>query len=302
MIAKKIESHPQYWAIIGPLTLSLTVILAVVKVFPGSAYLAFVAAAALPACWLAKKRGAVAITLLMVGGLLIIYAGDYKLWQMVVMVSMALGIGVSYFSFEEADKIIDDRQEASQNFFKKFLAADSQLKDVRKKSQEEREGLDRQLAEYQQEVEDLKEQLNAQQKMVIIANDKNQELNVRNNKLTEENLQLLRANAYLRTQQEKAANVKPDIYEGRYKQLRHQFEEKSAVLDSTRVDLFEAQGKIAVLEKEKAFAYQEQQDSVRLLQEELSSFEQEINQWESEALLLNDLVSALMRQLAQRSG
>ncbi|MBT3394339.1 MAG: hypothetical protein HN411_04425 [Waddliaceae bacterium] len=88
--------------------------------------------------------------------------------------------------------------------------------------------------------------------------------------------------------------------QGMYKQLREQFEEKTKVLDKTRIDLFDVEGRLEALTKEKALRDTEPTEYECELEEELKKVQEEAMQWREEAQELGTLVTTLSEDLANK--
>lgn len=79
-------------------------------------------------------------------------------------------------------------------------------------------------------------------------------------------------------------------------QLKKQFEEKSAILHQTRKELFAAEGRVFVLQREKEEQEYTLCSEKQMLLESLKQYQEEYDTLEMELLLLEQLVSSLLFQ------
>lgn len=98
---------------------------------------------------------------------------------------------------------------------------------------------------------------------------------------------------------------KPSYYESMYRQLKLQFEEKSAILDTTRKELFIAQDELAILQRLQQENLEPTQEEKHLMQELLASqdkLEALKRAQEEELVGYEEVIQGLLNQLEEKSN
>lgn len=98
---------------------------------------------------------------------------------------------------------------------------------------------------------------------------------------------------------------KPSYYESMYRQLKLQFEEKSAILDTTRKELFIAQDELAILQRLQQENLEPTQEEKHLMQELLASqdkLEALKRAQEEELVGYEEVIQGLLNQLEEKTN
>lgn len=95
-------------------------------------------------------------------------------------------------------------------------------------------------------------------------------------------------------EQEKQQQIPPNLVK-QHQQLREQFEEKSLVLDQTRRRLFETEGFLLTLKKERGLELLSQNEEQQTLISQIDELLQENGQLEAEVKMLESLISVLSK-------
>lgn len=189
-------------------------------------------------------------------------APELKIWHGGLFLSVLVTNFITYLIKEESTLTSSMQSEQDQ-----------ELKEKQKSYEAEIKGLQEELEKWIEEAKQRKiEKVQLEQKIALIQ--------------SEIETYLAQKEAILADSFEKR-NQPADVLElmSRYEQLRSQFDEKSKVLSQTRQELFQSQGKVAVLEKQLLeLEYQfsqiqaDQLQQMGKLQEEIISLEELISQ------------------------
>lgn len=163
---KKIEKQVQFWAIIGPVVILLTLIVLFVKFAQDQLYLPVIALVGLPICWRWKMPGLAATLVLLALAMLFAYARAISgelYWQIGMGMALALSFVATALSFDEMGALIGQIQAESKSRLDNYFHLDDKFKEAQKEWEESREKLlfqiqassDR-LSEKEQEIESSK--------------------------------------------------------------------------------------------------------------------------------------------------
>jgi|GEM_PF-1605370 len=309
-IEVNLEGRLQVWAAIGPLMLVLTSLVCLIKGEHHDWLLISLALVGLPLCWRWKMSGlfgAVTILLLYLVATYSDVAIGNRFWHVGTTMAAALGLVVTTLSFEEVEALIGKLRVESESRLKNLWSIDEKFKAAQKAWQEEREDLSQRLQESLQELREKEARIGTFGRVLGVVRQDLDASQRKHERLLTELFEARTQASRLSQELDKEAVFGRDReicrIEGMYRQLRHQFEEKTKVLADTRKQLFYSQEKCLVYEKEKE---EESLTSLGELELELQRYfccveafrQQHEQDKDSEVAELTALVEALLEELS----
>lgn len=328
-----IEPQVSLWTVVCPALAIATAITLLLKGTAINFYLAILFLCGVIVCWRWHARGLLAsitaLVLFETYAFLVLPASE-RLWQL----GMGLAMGTSFFvismTFEEIQSLISGVEREATSRLKRVLQLDLQLeafhariehetkaaqikiKDQSEEIQvykrlledarndllithEQQEKLMQELIQSRQELSKLHEQLeegmSSKERVehVLVQKDKEIEQLWKEMQAAEEQILTLKTHG-----PSDMADPVARKWEGMYKQLRQQFEDKSRMVDEARKQLFQAEERLAAYEHEKEAKELAISDIEIDLQNALTHLESDKDQLEREVNHLHQLVGYLM--------
>lgn len=128
---KQVENKLQFWSVLGPCIIILTLLISLIKFSPESFYLPLAIVVGIPSCWVWKLRGMLfSITVLLLL-LFLSFSGiavEERLWHFGVAVATALAFIVATLSSEEVEALVQKMQARSKSRLDHLLRLDEKLK------------------------------------------------------------------------------------------------------------------------------------------------------------------------------
>lgn len=188
ILEKQIENRVQFWSLLGPLALLLSLVVLVYKAsIPW--YWPISLVASVPVCIKWKAKGLCASIGLLLGLFIISYSSipvDELYWHLGMTMSMALSLVILTLSLEESDVLLSGLQEESQSRLSNFVALNDKLQLWEKERAEEKETLSSKVAALTKEVVQIQEDKQTFQKLVYLAKDELIALRTQHEKLLED--------------------------------------------------------------------------------------------------------------------
>lgn len=280
----RLEQKIQFWSALGPFVVVLTLFVCFIKLSAASYYLPLAALVGLPICWKWHLKGALAAFLLLTALLSInlpFIETSERMWFVGLGIALSIGFAVTALSLEEMRELLGlapgRQSQDSDSTAERFSLLRQQWRHDREEFQHRLALLMRQLKE-------------AQEAAPLSLSQKPPELTALQSELslTQRQLEAVQAQFdslqrdYQTLKESPAIAARPmlspeerDIrhLEGKYLQLRSQFEEKQKVLDETRRQAFHFEGKMMELQQKLSPA--ECTEEVRLLTEYIAYLEHE---------------------------
>ncbi|MFT4553565.1 MAG: hypothetical protein ACI9S8_002206 [Chlamydiales bacterium] len=141
-IKKQLENKLQFWAVLGPCIIILTLLISLIKFSPESFYLPLAIIVGVPACWMWKLRGMLGSITLLLFLLLVSFGSidaDERLWHIGVAAAISLSFVVGTLSSEEVASLIQRLQSESKSRLEHLLRIDEKLKELTLQMDLERE-------------------------------------------------------------------------------------------------------------------------------------------------------------------
>lgn len=281
----RLEQRIQFWSALGPFVVLLTLFVCFIKLSAASYYLPLAALIGLPICWKWHLRGALIAFLLLTALLLVnlplIESGE-RMWFIGLGIALSIGFAVTALSLEEMRELLglapgrpSEEEGASSE---RFSLLRQQWRHDREEFQHRLSLLMRQLKEAEElsqtkvaapasEVTSLQSELSLTQRQLEAVQAQLESLHKDYEQLQAKQA-IAPAKVALSPEEREVRHL-----EGKYLQLRSQFEEKQKVLDETRRQAFHYEGKMIELEQRLSPA--ECTDEVRLLTAYIAYLEHE---------------------------
>lgn len=162
-----------FWAAIGPYLLTLALFICLFRSSAEIAVLLVSVTLGVPLCWRFKLQGLfAAAALLAVSFLLMLFAfNTTSLWDMGLVLSLAIAMGVTYFSFEEASKLIGDLKLESTSRLDNLLELDQKFKEEIEVWKKEKEDLYKIIADKDQCIEEKEGLLTSLNELLNVLQD-----------------------------------------------------------------------------------------------------------------------------------
>lgn len=170
--AKKLEAQIQFWTLIGPILIVMTLLAVMIRGEPRQWALSCVAILGIPFCWKWKMRGlALSIGLLVIVFLyqMIEVSFDGRFWISALTVTIATTFVVTALSFEEAKDVIRALEIESKSRLDNLFTLDEKFKELQSSFQKERDLLIAKITQSQQDLEEKQQQVFSYEKIVGIA-------------------------------------------------------------------------------------------------------------------------------------
>lgn len=132
-IKKQLENKLQFWAVLGPCIIILTLLISLIKFSPESFYLPLAIIVGVPACWMWKLRGMLGSITLLLFLLLVSFGSidaDERFWHIGVAAAISLSFVVGTLSSEEVTGLVQRLQAESKSRLDHLLRIDEKLKEL----------------------------------------------------------------------------------------------------------------------------------------------------------------------------
>lgn len=199
-------------------------------------------------------------------------------------IASLLGVMVTTYSFYEIKQILGSSKSQSLEKAESLQLLKTRLREAHREWELERGGLFSELIEKQSEIDRLLTKLRSAKREITIYQDKIREVKAA---VVTKQVEVVREIEII-----KEVNV-PVVYEHLYKQLKAQFEEKTATLAKVRAELFVKEHALLTQQLKEKMRLMDEDPYVKKLQIELQDLYSENHQLEQENKSLEDLVSSL---------
>lgn len=169
--AKKLEAQIQFWTLIGPILIVMTLLAVMIRGEPRQWALSCVAILGIPFCWKWKMRGLA----LSIGLLAIVFfyqmsevSFDGRFWISALTVTIATTFVVTALSFEEAKDVIRALEIESKSRLDNLFTLDEKFKELQSSFQKERDLLIAKITQSQQDIDEKQQQITSYEKVVGI--------------------------------------------------------------------------------------------------------------------------------------
>jgi len=183
---KKIDRQVQFWAVLGPFILTVTLLVSFMAPSLFQKWLAAAGAGGIPLCWRFKLRGLAGAA----GALLLLYSYfafemplEQLIWNGGLALSTLLAFAVTALSLEEVEGLIGNLELQSKSRLDQLWRLDEKLKELQEEVGGEREELAGKLRKTEEEAGAYKERLEAAEKLVqtvreelLLSHEKEQQL------------------------------------------------------------------------------------------------------------------------------
>lgn len=316
---QRLENRIIYWTIIGPLSVFGVLIVSLFKGNVHQLYMPVIAAGGVFLCWKWRMKGlygsVAALACLLLCQWFYASAID-RFWFLGISISYSLALVATVLAFQEVAELIGFQHVESNGRLDNLWRLDEKLKQAQEHWRTERQGLVQKIQEISAELAEKESLASTWEEAVKIVRHDLDASQLYQDRLLEELYEKRTEMAAMREKLQPQETAKQGDYvllerqlrhaEGKYGQLRDQFEEKSRILDATRKELFHSQDRATELEKELAESRLTTLQEVEgVLQERLDRLEADepihlVSQFESvdaeELESLYQLVEHLLRE------
>lgn len=272
------------WALAGPLISLFCLFVLCVKNGIEPIYFPLIILFGVPLCWKWKLWGASSSILALIGLMAVTYSEiplEERFWFIGMGASIALSLLISALSFDEMEAIFNSVALESRSRLENLWKVD-----------EKKKFIEEDLTKKKEQIRDLQIKVKSFQKLVDLSTDEMLESRLEQAQLTQELKQIQDELEILKT-----TMPEPNpVLEGKYKQLREQFQEKSQTLNQTRRELFVSNEKLLKLERDyeelRLFSMNEVEQA---LESHMQAIEAERESHEREVEVLENLLEERMK-------
>lgn len=172
---KKIESQVQFWSLIGPFFILLTLFMTLLKASPTNMWMACIAIASVPLCWRWKMVG-LGFVITALTGVIVYHFNELthmeRFWNVGMAIAISIGSIVSTLSFEEVDSIVHGLEIESKSRLDNLWHLDEKIKVIQTSQESEKQQLNEQLTASAAEVALLRKQIAAKEQSGFAISDK----------------------------------------------------------------------------------------------------------------------------------
>jgi hypothetical protein len=310
-----------HWTIVGPFTVVAILLAALIK-GSGTLFVPFAALVGIPLCWIGQMRGFYIASTLLFASFLKEFPAilpQDQLWHIGMGISIVVSFLITTMTQLEWHTILPQKEtidfeketlirerskvqsEYTENLAKLEIEITSLQKQISSNTQEQQEAKKTWL----HEMHLLTEKLQAKEKKLLQLKQEHDSLSTQISALKKEleNKDESSPLAASPPQIDVALERALRISEGQLTQLRHQFQEKSALLEQTRKQLFHADELVLQMQREKidCDSYAEarvQEAIVKLLSADQNEIEETILAYQQEVDNLHQIIDTLTKESA----
>ncbi len=299
-IENRNDARILFWALIGPFFLILTLALTNMQTI-ANADLFAMAAVGLLLCLKYRKKGLYGALSLLTAMAVYKHLQLYQnhLFELGLETSIAIGLFISYLSFEQISEQIKSLEVKENTFQNERTKAEERLaKEIdfherqHKNFKFEMDRLNGLLEEKTEEVVTLKS-LSENLRNSLAEKEKERGVDDLKGKIEEKN-------RLIQEYENHTAELKKT--ETLYNQLKNQFEEKKELLQNTRKELFLIKEEAERLKRERAENNSEDNPAIRELQQELGNMNEELTRFEKDNSALEHVVTKVISEADNRAS
>lgn len=271
LIKKRLENKLQFWSVLGPCIVILTLLISLIKYSPESFYLPLAVVVGIPSCWMWKQRGMFGSIVLLVSLLALSYPGidpQESLWHLGVCLAVALSFVVGTLSSEEVSALVQRLQAESGSRLEHLLRLDEKLKHANEQLQLVKEEADVRVHAARSEQDQLRLELETLRKSSFSLDKDYQQLSDEKQQLLQKHLEL---QSRLNDLQREDPKETPHHFESDTNHHEQELERVHRVLDGKSQEL--AQLNQILEDKEQVFKSEKEE-----LQAELALKERELTE------------------------